>query len=149
MEILKFPQTHYNLSCVGAFPVPVFCLKSRVCNGNLKIPAKPLQTFKKQPCPGNRLSPETKKFVIEFLKSPQNHSKGRKHTLKPSGRRTPKVPKKGSRRPESKEPPKGSHYLESKESPKGSHYPESKEFRTKTPEQEVRRSKDKEDFYGT
>jgi hypothetical protein len=74
---------------------------------------------------------------MEILKSPQNHSKGRKHTLKPSGRRTPKVPKKGSQRPESKEPPKGGHY------------PESKEFRTKTPEQEVRRSKDKEDFYGT
>ena len=97
---------------------------------------------------------------MEFLKSPQNHSKGRKHTLKPFGRRTPKVPKKGSRRPESKEPPKDSHYLEikeppkgsrrpeSKEPPKGSHYPESKEFRTKTPEQEVRRSKDKEDYYG-
>ena len=74
---------------------------------------------------------------MEISKSPQNHSIGRKHTLKPSGRRTPKVPKKGSQRPESKEPPKGSRY------------PESKEFRTKTPEQEVRRSKDKEDFYGT
>ena len=125
MEISKSPQNHYNLSCAGAFPASGFRLKPGVCNGNPKIPAKPLQTLETQPCSGNRVSPETKKFVLEFLKSPQNHSKGRKHTLKPSGRRIQKVPKKGSQRPESKE------------------------FRTKAPEQEVRRSKDKEDFYGT
>ncbi len=67
MGISKSPQNHYKLFCAGAFPASVFRLKSRVCNGNPKIPAKPLQTFKKQPCSGNRLSPETKKFVMEIL----------------------------------------------------------------------------------
>ena len=43
---------------------------------------------------------------MEFFKPPQNHSKGRKHTLKPSGRRTPKVQKKDSQRPEAKSPRK-------------------------------------------
>ena len=81
MEISKFPQNHYKLSCAGAFSAFGFRLKSRVCNGNPKIPAKPLQTLETQPCPGNRLSPETKKFVMKISKFQKNHYKPLKNNL--------------------------------------------------------------------
>lgn len=75
MEISKFPQNHYNLFCAGAFPAFGFRLKSGVCNGNPRIPAKPLQSFLRRRLSGLRFSPETKKFVMEISKFQKNHYK--------------------------------------------------------------------------
>ena len=129
MEISKSPQNHYKPLKNNLAQATGACLKSKVCNGILKIPAKPFQRAKTHP--------ET------VRKTDTKSSEERQST--PGSKESPK----GSQRPESKEPPKGSQYPESKEPPKGSQRPESKEFRTKAPEQEIRRSKDKEDFYGT
>jgi len=56
-------------------------LKSGVCNGNLKIPAKPLQTFLRRRFSGAWFSLETKKLVMEISKFQKNHYKPLKNNL--------------------------------------------------------------------